>query len=326
MQYKSLGPFEKISRLTLGAAGLGHVWGETTEDEAHSTLDAALDAGINLIDCAPIYGTAEDLLAKHFRGKLPEGVRITTKCFLGNPDPGTAGDKMTASLESSLRAMDLEAVDIFFLHNFIADQGADIPVGADRIREFVTPWDQYVEEVIPAFESLKSRGLIKAWAITGTGVPTTIRKALKLDTKPDVVQAIANLMDSPGALKRYAEPASPRDTINTAVAEGVGVMGIRAVQAGALTDAIDRPLKETHPETKDFVRAKPFRELCADHGLSAAATAHRYALTMSGVDTVVLGVKNRAELAECVEAEAAGPLSEELVAEIDALGLAALGS
>ena len=34
--------------------------------------------------------------------------------------------------------------------------------------------------------------------------------------------------------------------------------------------------------------------------------AHRYALSMSGVDTVILGVKNRAELEQCLDAEAAG--------------------
>lgn len=322
MQYTNLGPFEGVSRLTLGAAGLGHVWGETTDEEAHSTLDAALDAGINLIDCAPIYGTAETLLAKHFKGKLPDSVRITTKCFLGNPDAGTAGDKITRSLEASLKAMNLDTVDVFFLHNFIAHPNADIPIGRDRIKDFVTPWDQYVDEVIPTFEALKSRGLVKAWAITGTGVPTTIREALKHDQKPDIVQAIANLMDSPGALKRFAEPASPRETIQTAVAEGIGVMGIRAVQAGALTDTIDRPLKDTHPESKDFARAAPFRMLCAKHGMSAAATAHRYALDIAGVDTVVLGVKNRTELMECVGAEAAGPLPADLRAEIDSLGLA----
>lgn len=326
MQYTQLGPFKNVSRLTLGAAGLGHVWGNTTDDEAHSTLDAALDAGINLIDCAPIYGTAEKLIADHFNGQLPDGVRITTKCFLGNPDAGTAGDRITASLEASLKAMKLEAVDIFFLHNFIAHPGADIPIGADRLHQFVTPWHQYTDEVIPAFETLKARGLIKAWAITGTGVPTTIREALSLETKPAIVQVIANLMDSPGALKRYAEPASPRKTVQTAVDQGIGVMGIRAVQAGALTNGIDRDLKETHPEMKDFVRAAPFRDLCAKHGLSTAATAHRYALDISGVDTVVLGVKNRTELMECVDAEAAGPLPQEIRSEIDALGLAAQDS
>ena len=38
---------------------------------------------------------------------------------------------------------------------------------------------------------------------------------------------------------------------------------------------------------------------------------------MAGVDTVVLGVKNRAELAECVAAAAAGPLPADVMARVD---------
>jgi hypothetical protein len=38
---------------------------------------------------------------------------------------------------------------------------------------------------------------------------------------------------------------------------------------------------------------------------------------MEGVDTVVLGVKNRIELAECLEADEAGPLSSDQIATID---------
>ena len=52
--------------------------------------------------------------------------------------------------------------------------------------------------------------------------------------------------------------------------------------------------------------------------LPAADLGHRYALSMAGVDTVVLGVKNRAELADCVAAAAAGPLPEEVMARVDA--------
>ena len=95
-------------------------------------------------------------------------------------------------------------------------------------------------------------------------------------------------------------------------------MGIRAVQAGALTDAIDRDLPEDDPESVDFGRAAPFRELAREAGESAASLAHRYALSMEGIATVILGVKNRAELAECLEAEAKGPLDAELMARIDA--------
>ena len=95
-------------------------------------------------------------------------------------------------------------------------------------------------------------------------------------------------------------------------------MGIRAVQAGALTDAIDRDLPNDHPESVDFRRAAPFRDLAREVGESTASLAHRYTLSMEGIATVILGVKNRAELAECLEAEAKGPLDAELLARIDA--------
>jgi len=88
------------------------------------------------------------------------------------------------------------------------------------------------------------------------------------------------------------------------------------VQAGALTSALDRPLPADHPEKRDYARAAGFRRLAAELGASPAALAHRYALSL-GVDTLVLGVKNRTELAECVAAAEAGPLSAEIVARID---------
>ena len=45
--------------------------------------------------------------------------------------------------------------------------------------------------------------------------------------------------------------------------------------------------------------------------------AHRYALALD-IDTLVLGVKNRQELAECVAAAEAGPLPRDLIERIDA--------
>ena len=132
------------------------------------------------------------------------------------------------------------------------------------------------------------------------------------------MQCIANLLDSTGAIYVHDEPLSPRETIAAARTRGCGVLGIRAVQAGALTDAMDRDLPPDDGDRLDHDRAAPFRALAAEVGESAAALAHRYALSMSGVDSVVLGVKNRAELAECVRAAAQGPLDADLVAAIDA--------
>jgi len=154
-------------------------------------------------------------------------------------------------------------------------------------------------------------------------VPDTIEQALTHEPKPAVVQAIANLLDSPGGIRRYADPPRPRDIIATAQAQGVGVMGIRAVQAGALTARFDRTVKATHPDGRDFERAAPYRALCAELGVDPALLAHRYALDIAGVDTVVLGVKNRAELAQCIDAEEQGPLPDDLRARIDGLNLRA---
>ena len=98
---------------------------------------------------------------------------------------------------------------------------------------------------------------------------------------------------------------------------GVAVMGIRAVQAGALTAEVDRPLPADHPEMQDYARAAGYRALCATLGENPAVLAHRYALALP-IDTLVLGVKNRQELAECVAAAESGPPSPDLIARIEA--------
>jgi len=81
--------------------------------------------------------------------------------------------------------------------------------------------------------------------------------------------------------------------MTAARANGVGVMGIRAVQAGALTSAIDRPLPAGHPELRDFARAAGFRRLARSSAVAPAALAHRYALSLD-IDTLVLGVEEPA--------------------------------
>ena len=321
MRTLTLGPLDNVSRLTLGGGGLGQLWGQTTTEEAIATVHAAIDAGITLIDTAPMYRHCEAVIGEAFAGKPPAHVRFTTKCQLGTPPSGAVAERLEASLDASLAAMRLDHADIFFLHSNICEDGYKYARYDHRRDRFSTQWSLYETEVIPAFEDLKSRGRIRAWGITGVGIPGTIIKALDHAHKPAVVQAVANLLDSPGDMRNYDEPARPRDIIAAAVAAGVGVMGIRAVQAGALTVAVDRDLPPAGDDAGDYVRAAPYRALCADLGVDPALLAHRYALDIAGVDTVILGVKNRAELTQCVEAEAMGPLPSDVSARIDALAL-----
>jgi aryl-alcohol dehydrogenase-like predicted oxidoreductase len=308
MEQRRFGNLGQVNALTLGGGGTGQVWGPTSQQEAVATVKAAVDWGITFLDAAPTYGDgkAEDVIGEAFGGKLPDGVRVSTKCRLGNPRPEDVLARLRTSLDDSLARMKLERVDLFFLHNMIVADGDD---GTSRTL--------FVDAVIPAFEILMKESRIGAWGITGIGVPDAILETIESDPPPQAIQAITNLLDSAGALQRFEGPAKPREIAASAHRRGVGIMGIRAVQAGALTSEFDRQLSDGHPDMADYRRAEPFRELCNELGESPAAVAHRYALSMDEIATIVLGVKNRAELLECVEAESKGRLAPEVMARID---------
>ncbi|MFW6093776.1 MAG: aldo/keto reductase [Pseudomonadota bacterium] len=317
MQTSQLGRLGEVSALTLGGGGIGRVWGYTTRAEAVATVHAAVDGGIDLLDLAPGYGKgeAEAVVGEAFAGALPDGVRVTTKCQLGSPPAGEVEPIIRRRLERSLATLKTDRVDVLFLHSNIVPDDYRFPEAALQDR-FATPWRLYRDEVIPTFERLRAEGRIGDWGITGVGLPATIRAALGSEPKPAVVQCIANCLDSPGDIRRYPEPPEPRAIIATAVEQGVGVMGIRAVQAGALTAGFDRDVQPGQDLT-DFQRAAGFRALARAWDTSAARLAHRYALSIAGVDTVVLGVKNREELDECLAAEQEGVLEAEQIREID---------
>ena len=315
MQQRPFGSLGAVSALTLGGGGTGQVWGATTRDEAIATTREAVESGITLLDLAPGYGNgeAESVIGETFGGRLPAGVRITTKCMLGNPPPAEVASRLEASLAASLGRMRLSRVDLFFLHGQVFP---DDKAGQPGYRG--SPLSLFREHVRPTFERLVREGRIGAWGISAAGIPESCIAAIDDDPPPNAAQVVINLLDSPGGMKSYEGPARPRDILAAANRRGVAVMGIRAVQAGALTDAIDRPIADDHPEMVDYRRAAPFRAIAKELGESPASLAHRYALSVPGVATVVLGVKNRTELRECIAAEAMGPLDAALMARIDA--------
>lgn len=318
MERRPFGPLGLVSALTLGGGGTGQVWGPTTRDEAVATTREAIEAGIDLLDVAPGYGNgeAERVVGEAFEGRLPSGVRVSTKCRLNLVPSAEVLPTFEASLAASLERLRLDRVDLFLLHNQVVtdeESAAGVPG---------TPLSLFNEAVRPALEHLVAAGRIGAWGITGIGTPGAVTEVLRSGAPPAAVQCVTNLLDSPGSMQRFEGDPRPRDIIAAAQAAGVGVMGIRAVQAGALTDAFDRDLPADHPDMRDYLRAAPFRALAAELGVTPALLAHRYALTMAGVSTVVLGVKNREELRECLAAAELGPLEADLVSTIDALTFA----
>ncbi|WP_033346299.1 aldo/keto reductase [Catenuloplanes japonicus] len=314
MRTRDFGRLGQVSALTLGGGGIGAVWGETSRAEAVATVHAALDAGITLVDVAPSYGPdfeAERVAAEALKGR---DVLLATKAQVHDnefPDPVA---RLTESLEQSLRRLGRDAVDMFLLHTQLRPAGTDGPAGT-------LDYARYAEEVAPAFDRLREDGKIRSWGLTAVGHPDSILAAIgDAAHRPDYAQVIVNALDMNGDMWIYDDVAPrSREIVEAANAAGVRVIAIRAVAAGSLASSLDRDMAPDYPAAVDFRRAAPFRAIAAEWGESPAALAHRWVLTAPGVGTVVLGVKNREELAECVAAEARGPLTEEQLTAIAAL-------
>ena len=159
--------------------------------------------------------------------------------------------------------MRLDRVDLYFLHSNICEDDTVYAHGNDYRAAYATPWSRYGSRKSFRHSRDRARRHMGQVGITGVGVPSTILKALEHDVKPSVVQAVTNLLDSPGGIRRYAEAPRQRAIIAAANTHDVGVMGIRAVQAGRRFAEFDRVVNHSHPDAVDYRRAAPFRALCA---------------------------------------------------------------
>jgi aryl-alcohol dehydrogenase-like predicted oxidoreductase len=320
MKIRRFGALGNVSAITLGGGGIGGYWGPTERAEAAATVSDAVAAGVTLLDVAPSYGTsteprrAERVIGEVFGGDLPPGVRVLTKVEVD--DESDIRGRIRESLEESLRSIRRDRVDIL-LHHY------DLRPARIRHSRSSLAVELYRETLRFEFEQLRDENLVGAWGLTATGHPEAIAMALVEEPRPQLIQAVTNVLDSPGSLWHFGPSETPdgAGTRRLAAESDVAVMGIRSLQGGALTDAHEHTLEKLE-ERLDHRRAENFRALAKQRGETAAILAYRYALSIDSVDTVVVGVKNRSELADCVIAEAAPPLSEgELVAIRLAVGL-----
>jgi len=306
VERRPFGRLGSVSALTLGGGGIGGVWGPTDRAEAVATVHAALDAGVTMLDVAPGYGDgeAESVVGAALAERDGADVLVATKVSLPDHEPGDLVERPHAALHGSLRRLGRPSVDPLFVHSQLRPDdgpGAEGSLGLEAFRS----------RVRPALLRLRDSGTIRGWGLTGVGHPRALEAALADEHTPDAVQVVVNALDLTGDMWIWGDAERPRNAENLtwAAEAGVPVVAIRVAAAGSLTDHLDRDVAPDAPAAVDFARAAGFRRIAAERGLSAAALAHRWALAVPCVATVVLGVKNRVELAECLAA-AATPLPE----------------
>ncbi len=112
------------SRIALGTWAMGGwMWGGTDEKESISTIHAALDQGINLVDTAPVYGfgRSEEIVGEALRQRgRRESIILATKVGLdwtnGKIERNSTRQRILQELEDSLRRLQTDYVDIYQVH------------------------------------------------------------------------------------------------------------------------------------------------------------------------------------------------------------------
>jgi aryl-alcohol dehydrogenase-like predicted oxidoreductase len=148
----------KISRVALGTWAIGGwMWGGTDEAESVSTIHAALDHGINVIDTAPVYGfgRSEEIVGKAITdGRLRSRVLIATKAGLewrdGKIFRNASRERIQFEIEESLRRLQTDHIDIYQIH----------------WPDPLTP----IEETADAMQTLYRQGKIRAIGVSNFSV------------------------------------------------------------------------------------------------------------------------------------------------------------
>ena len=141
MEHRELGRTGvSVSQFCLGAMMFG-AWGNPDHDESIRIIHAALDAGINFIDTADVYGAgeSEEIVGKALAGGKRDDVVLATK-FNGamGEDPNRRGNSrrwIMRAVEDSLRRLDTDWIDLYQVHR--PEPGTDIEETLSALSDLV---------------------------------------------------------------------------------------------------------------------------------------------------------------------------------------------
>jgi aryl-alcohol dehydrogenase-like predicted oxidoreductase len=288
----------EVSRLALGAMTFGSAMPPISNVEvrtAHSMVERAMAAGVNLVDTADAYGDGESeqilapVLARH------HDLLVSTKVgWGGRHERPLARENVIADVEASLRRLGRERIDVLSLHR------------PDRR----TP----IDETLDALEELVGRGLVRTigvsnWSAGETGYAVGRQRALG-QAAPTSVQVYWSLVG------RDVE----HDIVPTCRRLDLGVVVWSPLAGGYLADRRDgRHVQTGFPPINRIAGARvlaSLRFVAKEMGTTSAAVALAWLLRRPEVSTVLVGASGVKQL-DADLAAARLELEDDLAADLD---------
>jgi len=272
-----------VSALGLGCMGMSQGYGEVDEQEAIATIDAALDAGVTLLDTAMSYGAgANERLLAHVLKRRREDVVLATKFGIVRDVAGThldaRPDRVRGFLEASLARLGVEHVDLYYLHRV----DPKVPIA----------------DTVGAMAELVAEGKVAHLGVSET-TATELEQAV-------AVHPIAALQLEWSLTWRECED----ETVSAARRLGVGIVPYSPLGRGLLTGTLtassagQAPMRAQDPRfagealDQNLRLAKVVAEIAAEHEATSAQLALAWLLAQ-GPDVVPIpGTRHRARLVD----------------------------
>jgi aryl-alcohol dehydrogenase-like predicted oxidoreductase len=283
-----------VSRFGLGTMVLG-AWGNTDRAACHRIINSALDAGVNLVDTADMYGEGEneEIVGEAIAGRRDD-IILCTKFHhpVGDHgDPNRRGNSrrwITRAVEDSLRRLGVDHIDLYQAHR--PDPDTDIA------------------ETIGALDDLVTAGKIRAWGTSTFPAEDLVLAHWSAErrgtTGPHTEQPPYSI------LTRGIE----RDVLPTARRFGMGVLVWSPLAGGWLTGkyAAGTPPKgsrgETNPDHFDgdnpskLEAVERLRFIAADAGISLLHMALAWTVEHPAVSCALIGPRTEDQLADLLGA------------------------
>lgn len=294
MRYAHLGRSGlKVSRLALGTMNFGDV---TDEAESFKILDAALEAGINLIDTADVYGgpqspdmeqgygLSEEIIGRWLAqgGGRRERIVLATKVYqpmgTGPNDKYLSAYKIRKAAEDSLRRLRTDHIDLYQMHH------------VDRS----TPW----EEIWQAMEQLVREGKVTyvgssnfaGWQIATAQNAAASRHFLGLVSEQSLYNLTARTIELEviPALRHYGIGLIPWSPLGGGLLGGV----LRGTEGGRRMTPHTRKTVERHRP-----RLEAYEALCDEIGEQPADVALAWLLHNPVLTATIVGPRTAEQLA-----------------------------
>jgi aryl-alcohol dehydrogenase-like predicted oxidoreductase len=309
MDYRELGRTGlQVSAIGLGTWAMGSAWGPADDRQSLATLNRALDLGVNFFDTADAYGS--EALLGQLRRQRREPFFIATK--MGRKVYLEAKDytrkTMTVLVESSLRELGVETIDLMQLH--------------------CPPIEAYNPEVFGILDELVQAGKIRFYGVS----VERIEEAQKAIQFPGVqsVQMIFNIFRQRPADEFFAEAKQRGVGIIARVPLASGLLAGKMTRATAFADDDHRA---GNREGEWFDRGETFSGVDYESGLQAveelrplvppeasmAQLALRWILMFEAVTCAIAGARRPAQAEDNLRAADLPALSDATMREIRAL-------